>query len=214
MISTVWTAILEAPAVAIKAENALRILCCKMNDLSRMNGSFDLLQDPLGLALACAEYAQSIKLLKSVGATAASLAVESLGLDVAEEEEEESEKEDGPDVGFVIPSEAVVKKIKDQMRKTKDVREKMKIFFDAPSLRELYDENPTIPVKAFSDSYRVFVGNTLRPAFACYVGCCEGKLDKMMEAYEGKKFNLSNFSVGCVHKGTWILPAWQLNTSE
>jgi hypothetical protein len=66
------------------------------------------------------------------------LAVESLGLDVAEEEEEESEKEDGPDVGFVIPSEAVVKKIKDQMRKTKDVREKMKIFFDAPSLRELY----------------------------------------------------------------------------
>jgi hypothetical protein len=117
-------------------------------------------------------------------------------------------------VGFVIPSEAVVKKIKDQMRKTKDVREKMKIFFDAPSLRELYDENPAIPVKAFSDSYRVFVGNTLRPAFACYVGCCEGKLDKMMEAYEGKKFNLSNFSVGCVHKGTWILPAWQLNTSE
>jgi hypothetical protein len=176
----------------------------KMAELTRMGDTFDMAEDQIGLARACAEYAESVKMLRSVGATNTTSFVSTLTGGVYAGDEDES----GEDVAvYIVPTAAMLEQNKRNIKKAAE-KDKIGVLLGDSVLKELYERDPVISKKVHAHGHRDFVTIQLRRAFTCYYACCEGKKEVMEERYKGHKFNISNFKKGCVCNGDWGL--WKI----
>jgi hypothetical protein len=221
-ISIFWQLLVDAPSVRSRVEECARQVSRAWSRLSQSNADeeYDFLADPLGLAIVCAKYAESIRMMKSVGGASSSTTIQSLtgGFNVGDITVDGNEAVEPVELvapvapPYIVPTEKDLNPLKRLFKKAQTVAEKLQILIKNEVLAELYARDPV--VSGDDDSHRVWVLQVLRVAHDCYRECCEEDIGVMVLAYGGYRLNLTNFRVKCVHVGGGVAwGKWRLPTA-